>query len=56
MVIRENFNLINKRYCKIGYSYELPLGFIKNSEEAKSYMARGEFFKTTEIEVFQVFN
>jgi hypothetical protein len=35
MVIKENSNLNEKSYCNIGQSYELPIRFIKDSEEAR---------------------
>jgi hypothetical protein len=37
-----------------GQSYELPQGFIYESEEARKYLAGSYWYKTAEIEVYQV--
>ncbi len=38
----------------LGYDYELPVGLIKDSNEAKSYLAGEPKFKVLEIEMYSV--
>ncbi len=38
----------------LGTSYSLPLGLIKGSVEAKSYLAGAERFKVLEIETYSI--
>ncbi|CAB4010913.1 basement membrane-specific heparan sulfate proteoglycan core -like [Paramuricea clavata] len=43
---------VNRSYSNFGSSYQLPPGYINNSEQAKNLLAGQYYFVTTEIEVF----
>lgn len=52
VLIRGNSNHNQQSYCNFGQVYQLPPGYVKNTDQAKNLLA-GEFkFLTSEIEVF----
>jgi hypothetical protein len=44
---------VRQSYSKFGDTYQLPPGYVKNSEKAKNLLAGQYKFLTTEIEVFK---
>ena len=53
--ILDNSNENDKNYCNILFSYGSPdVSFEFNSDEAKKFMAGSRYFKTREIEWYQV--
>ena len=49
-----NINKNSYSYLGVGGYYELPDGIIKNTEEAKSYLAGSHNFKVLELEVYKL--
>ena len=46
---------MNERsYSRLGWSYSLPSGILKDSYEAKSYMAGSYNFKVIDMEVWAI--
>ncbi len=54
ILVSNNSNQNYKSYSDLGYSYQLPKNITFGSFEAKSYLAGSFYWKTTEIEVYQV--
>ena len=52
--IYEDCNINDKSGSNIGWKYQPPIGLIKNSPEAKSFMAGQQNFTVSEIEVYKV--
>ena len=42
--IKNNSNINNNSWSRLGYSYELPFGINQSSEEAKNYLSGSEYF------------
>lgn len=55
LFIRDNSNVNCESVCQLGYTYKHPY-YDHFSEEAKSFLAGSHYFRTENIEVFQVEN
>ena len=55
LFIRNNSNTNVESCCQLGYTYKHPY-YDHFSEESKSFLAGSHYFKTDEIEVFQLEN
>jgi hypothetical protein len=52
--VSDNSNSNEKSYSNFGYAYQLPKNLTYDTDEAHSYLAGSYYWKTTEIEVYQV--
>jgi hypothetical protein len=52
--VRDSSNIYENSFSYFGYSYQLPKNITYESTEARNYLAGSLYWKTTEIEVYQV--
>jgi hypothetical protein len=52
LIIYNNPQVNQHSYSNFGHTYQLPPGYVYNSEQAKNLLAGQYQFLTTEIEVF----
>ena len=52
ILVYGNSNCNNKSYSNFGQSYQLPPGYVQDTEEARNLLAGVFKFSTSEIEVF----
>ncbi len=54
IAIHDNCNTNGSSFTNIGKSYTPPIGIVKETPAAQSYLAGAHEFKVTEIEVFSI--